>query len=156
MLDNVTGYHCIRFKGKLLNQTWENSRKNKFWAWLCPVLALNWYQISFFFVDFTSTRCYALLEATIVRKVWENYSTKLEKITKNLVSCQILVPLAPKTSTRCYTLLQAIIVCNFTENWYQTWTNAKNLVSGLILARLAQIQVANFFFFFFKYGSVSL
>ena len=32
---------------------------------------------------------------------------------------------------------------------YQTWTNAKNLVSGLILARLAQIQVANFFFFFF-------
>ena len=30
MLDIVTSYHCMQFQGKLMNQTWENDKKNSF------------------------------------------------------------------------------------------------------------------------------
>ena len=33
MLDIVASYHCMQFQGKLINQTWENGKKNKFWDW---------------------------------------------------------------------------------------------------------------------------
>ena len=46
-----------------------------------------------FFVGFTSTRCYVLLQAIIVSNFKENQCTKLEKIAKNLVSGLILAPL---------------------------------------------------------------
>ena len=73
-----------------------------------------------FFVGFTSTTLYALLQAITVCNFKENLRTKLEKIAKNLVSKPILAPLAqiwaPEnflldfTSTRCYKF------CNFKEN----------------------------------------
>ena len=47
-----------------------------------------------FFVGFTTTRCYKLLQAIIVCNFKENYWTKLEKIAKKLVSGLILVTLA--------------------------------------------------------------
>ena len=28
MLDIVASYHCMQFQGKLMNQTWENGKKN--------------------------------------------------------------------------------------------------------------------------------
>ena len=36
MLDIVASYHCMQFQGKLINQTWENGKKNKFWDWFWP------------------------------------------------------------------------------------------------------------------------
>ena len=30
MLDIVTSYNCMQFQGKLMNQTWENDKKNSF------------------------------------------------------------------------------------------------------------------------------
>ena len=47
-----------------------------------------------FFVGFTSTRCYALMQAIIACNFKENLWTKLEKMAKNLISGRILAPLA--------------------------------------------------------------
>ena len=30
MLDIVASYHCMQYQGELMNQTWENSKKNSF------------------------------------------------------------------------------------------------------------------------------
>ena len=46
------------------------------------------------FVNFTSTRCYKLLKTIIVCNFNENYSTRLEKMAKNLVLDPVLAPLA--------------------------------------------------------------
>ena len=124
MLHIVATYHCTQFQGKLMKQTWENSKKPNFgidFGPLGPNLGLN-----FLFLDFTSTKCYRLLQGITVCNFKENYWTKLEKIAKNLVSGLILAPLdqirtqkffcIDFTSTTCYTLLEATTVCNFKEN----------------------------------------
>ena len=36
MLDIVASYHCMEFQGKLMNQTWENSKKTNFGPDLGP------------------------------------------------------------------------------------------------------------------------
>ena len=91
MLHMVTTYHCTQFQGKLMKQTWENSKKPNFgidFGPLGPNLGLN-----FLFLDFTSTKCYRLLQGITVCNFKENYWTKLEKIAKNLISGLILAPL---------------------------------------------------------------
>ena len=45
-------------------------------------------------MGFTSTRCYLLLQAITVCSLKKNKRTKLEKMTKNLVSGSILACLA--------------------------------------------------------------
>ena len=53
-----------QFKGKLMNQTWEKSKKRNIGPGLglfCPKLGPQ----KTFFMSFTSTRCYALLQAII-------------------------------------------------------------------------------------------
>ena len=54
-LDNVPSYYLMQFKGKIINQTWENSEKSNFglafWAFH-PNLGP-----SIFFVPFNFTRC---------------------------------------------------------------------------------------------------
>ena len=75
-----------------MSQTWENGKTPSF----RPNLGLFWLKSGppIFFVGFTSTWCYALLQAIVVCNFKENKWTKLEKIAKKLVSDQILVPLA--------------------------------------------------------------
>ena len=58
----------MQFQGKLINQTWENGKKNLVSG---PMLAHIWVP-KIVFVDFTSTRCYKLLQAIIVRNFKEN------------------------------------------------------------------------------------
>ena len=73
MLNIVASYHCIQFQRKLMNQTWKNGQKHSarpdfhsFWPKFGPI----------FFLGFTSTRCYALLQAIIVHNSKENQWTK--------------------------------------------------------------------------------
>ena len=67
MSEIVASYHCTQFQGKLLHQTWENDRKPSFWPNFGPNLVPK-----NLFVGFTSTRCYALLQAIIVCNFKEN------------------------------------------------------------------------------------
>ena len=137
MLNIIVSYNCIQYQGKLMNQTWENGRKPSF----APDFGPNLVPI-FFFFGFTSTRCYALLQAIIV---WDWFWLLLPKF----YLCYILGIIASYrcmqfqgkpmnqtwengkkhsfgtdfgsfgphfTSTTCSALLQAIVVCNFKEN----------------------------------------
>ena len=73
----------MQFKGKLMNQTWENGEN------LIPDLILarltQIWAPKFFFVCFTSTRCQALLQAIIIFDFNENMWSKLKKMAKNLI-----------------------------------------------------------------------
>ena len=73
----------MQFKGKLMNQTWENGEN------LIPDLILarltQIWAPKFFFVCFTSTRCQALLQVIIVFDFNENMWSKLKKMAKNLI-----------------------------------------------------------------------
>ena len=75
-----------------MNKTWENGWKPRFGLDFGPFW-IKFGPPNFFFVGFTSTRCYVLLQAIIVSNFKENQCTKLEKIAKNLVSGLILAPL---------------------------------------------------------------
>ena len=60
----------MKFKGKLMNQTSENGKKTNFGpniGLFGPNLVIN-----FFFVGFTSIRCYTLLQVIIVYNFKEN------------------------------------------------------------------------------------
>ena len=70
MLDIVASYHCIKFQGKLMNQTWENGKKTSFGPDFGP-FGLNLGPKNFF-VDVISTTCYTLLEAIIACNFNEN------------------------------------------------------------------------------------
>ena len=70
MLDIVARYYCMLFQGKLMNLTWENGKKPSFrndFDPFGPNLGPK-----FFFMNFTSTTCYKLLQAIIVRNFKEN------------------------------------------------------------------------------------
>ena len=90
----------MQFKGKLMNQTWENGKK--------PNLGSD----------------FGLFDPNVGP---QNLSREF-------------------TSTSSYTLFQVIILWNFKKKiMNQIEKMAKNLVSGLILAHLAQIRTNNFF-----------
>ena len=70
MLDSVARYHCMQFQGKLINQTWENSKKASFGPDFGPVCA-NLGSHFFSLKNLTSsvTRYYGqLLSCTISEK----------------------------------------------------------------------------------------
>ena len=70
MLEIVASYHCMLFQEKLMNQTWKNGKKlilGLILACSCPNLVTK-----NIFEGFTSTRCYALLQAIIVCNFKEN------------------------------------------------------------------------------------
>ena len=50
------GYDCVQFQGKLMNQTWENDKKNLVLDPILAPLAQIWAP-NISFMDFTSTRC---------------------------------------------------------------------------------------------------
>ena len=52
----VASYHCMQFQGKLMNQTWEQGKKNLVSGPILDPLAQIW-ALKIFFVDFISTRC---------------------------------------------------------------------------------------------------
>ena len=56
MLDIVASYHCMQFQGKLMKQTWENSKKPNFGINFGP-LPLDQIRSQSFFVDSTFTTC---------------------------------------------------------------------------------------------------
>ena len=61
----------MQIKGNLMNQIWENSKKYNFgpdFGQFYPKFGPQ----NFFFVGFTSTKYYTLLQATIVCNVKEN------------------------------------------------------------------------------------
>ena len=77
MLDIIAIYHCIQLQGQLINLTWENGKKPS----LRPYFGLFWPIFGtqrVFFVGFTSSKCYTLLEAIIVCNFEENSWIKLE------------------------------------------------------------------------------
>ena len=63
VLENVASYHCMLFHGKLMNQNWENGEN------LVSDLILAQ---KIFFLGFTSTRYYTLLQAIIICYFKEN------------------------------------------------------------------------------------
>ena len=77
MFDIVASYHYMQFQGKLTNQTWEKGKKPSFrtnFGTFGPNLGPK-----IFFIDFTSTKCYTLLQAIMAsnsRKInepnWQN------------------------------------------------------------------------------------
>ena len=97
MLNAVASYHCMKFQGKLMNQTWKNSKKLAFKPDFDPFLPKYGPNIfSFFFFLWLSPllnvmHCCKLSMYTISRKInesnWEN-----EK--KPLVLGSIFAPLA--------------------------------------------------------------
>ena len=48
MLDIIANYHYMQFQGKLMNQTWENSKKNLVLGLILAYLAKIW-ATNFFF-----------------------------------------------------------------------------------------------------------
>ena len=86
MLYIITSYHCMQFQQKLMHQTWENGQKPNFWPNFGP-FSPNLDPRNFF-IDFTPTRYYTLLQAIIVCNFNKNYWTKLEKMTKTLFWAQ--------------------------------------------------------------------
>ena len=48
----VASHHCMKFQGKLLNQTWENGKKPSFGT---NFGSTQIWAPNFFFLDFTST-----------------------------------------------------------------------------------------------------
>ena len=73
----------MQFKRKLINQTCKNGKKPNFGS----DFGLFWpkFDLKTFFVGFTSSSCYTLLQAITVCNVKENWLTRLEKMAKNLV-----------------------------------------------------------------------
>ena len=67
MLYIVASYHCMQFQGKVINQTWKNGKNPSFKPNFTPNLVQK-----MFFVGFTSTTLYALLQAIIVCNFKEN------------------------------------------------------------------------------------
>ena len=86
MLENFARYHCMLFQGKLMNLNWENGEN------LVSGLILAQ---KIFFVGFTSSRYYTLLQAITVYYFKENKWTKIEKIKINPVSGLILASFGP-------------------------------------------------------------
>ena len=76
-LDNVPSYYPMQFKGKIINQTWENRQKPNFGLDFCPFYPDLGF--SNFFVGFTFTRCKALLKALIVCNCKEKYDPNSRK-----------------------------------------------------------------------------
>ena len=71
MLETVASYHCTQFQEKLMKEASENGKKNLVLDTILAPLAQIQFP-KFFFVDFTCTRCQALLQATIVCNFKEN------------------------------------------------------------------------------------
>ena len=109
-----------------------------------------------FFAGFAPTSSTTLFQAIILHNFKENYRKKLEKWQKKLVLDPILAPLAqiwtPKFFSWILPLLDARHFCKLSLHAISRKTNEpnlrkwQNLVSGLILVHLAQIQAANMFF----------
>ena len=100
-LDIVPSYHPIKFKGKLMNQFWENGKTPNFGPNFGPNLTPQ-----NFFVSFISTRCQTLLQGIILCNFQKNEQTKLQKMVKNLILDPIVARLsniyAPNHFCGCY------------------------------------------------------
>ena len=72
MLDIVASYHYIQFQGKQMNQTWEKGEKKQLVFGLILACFGPNLVIKKIFVRFTSTWCYALLQAINVCNFKEN------------------------------------------------------------------------------------
>ena len=144
-LDIVHSYHLMQFKGKLMNQIWENGKKSNFgsnFGWLSPN------------VDPQNLFCgfYLYQQLDFV----PNYHYMQFPVAKDLILCSILLCLpqiwAPIflfvgfTSTSTQTLIHPIILGKFNGKLMnQTREMAKKLILGLVLASLAQISTKIFF-----------
>ena len=108
-IDIVASYHCMRFQGKLMNQTWENSKKPSFktdFGLFGPNLGPK-----NFFHGFYPDYMLEILASYHCMQFQGKLITKLERMAKNLVLGLILAHLAhiwaPKsffmgfTSTSC-------------------------------------------------------
>ena len=76
-LDNVPSYYPMQFKGKIINQTWENSEKPNLGLDFCPFHPNL--GPSNFFVGFTFTRCQTLLQALTLCNFKETYDPNSRK-----------------------------------------------------------------------------
>ena len=102
----------MKFKGKLMNETWENEKKTYFGP---DISGFYLYQM----LDINARYHVLQFQGKLMNRTWEN-----GKI--NLVSGLVLAPLTQMwiqkgfskdfTSTRNYTMLLAIIGSNFKEN----------------------------------------
>ena len=97
MLDIVASYQCMQFQGKLMNRTWENCKKLSFGPNFGPNLVPK-----IFFVGFTSTTYYTLLQAIIPCNSKENQWTKLEKIVKKPNIESDFGPFGPNSSCQYF------------------------------------------------------
>ena len=78
VLYTVASYHCMRFQGKLINQTWENSKNPSFTPNFGPFCSnLDPQKIS---VDFISLMLHIIasyhcmqFQGNLMNQTWENY-----------------------------------------------------------------------------------
>ena len=101
-LDIVPRYHPIQFKGKLMNQPWENGEKPnfepplaQFGPNLTPLPKKN-------FRGFYLCCSYRLFQVTIISNFKKTWWTKFEKTAKNLISGRILARLAQIWATKIF------------------------------------------------------
>ena len=81
MFDIVSSYHCMQLQGKLMNQTWENSKKPSFWPDFGPFGPNLGYQ--FFFskiwlrqsLDIMVSYHHVQYQKKLMIQSWENLVT---------------------------------------------------------------------------------
>ena len=71
MLGIVASYHCMQFQGKLMNQTWKNSKKPSFGSNFCQ-FGPNLGAKIFFMLDIVAIFHCMQFQGKITKQTWEN------------------------------------------------------------------------------------
>ena len=75
MLDIIASYQCVQFQGKLMNQTWENGKKPRFWLILPQICSLQIFfrkfQVYYMLCNVTRDH-YMQPQGKLINQIWEN------------------------------------------------------------------------------------
>ena len=157
MLEIVASYHFLQFQEKLKNQTWENGKKSSFRSDFGPNLGPK-----FFFMGFTSTRYYILLQAITVWLLQAITAISRRTNEPNLRKCKkpsFRNNFGPNLVLKNFfswviPLIDVRNSCKLSFYAISRKTKPEKMVKT-ILAHLAQIWAAKKNFFPQKSGSIS-